>query len=65
MISKKVNISFRGISQIKLKYRKQVTRGDNAGYEGTKKYFDDIQLQKELRKRKGIEKRLFTCHTTH
>jgi hypothetical protein len=35
----------------------------NPGYEGTRKYFDDLGLQRELRKRKGIEKRLFTCHT--
>jgi hypothetical protein len=26
--------------------------------EGTRKYFDDLGLQRELRKRKGIQKRL-------
>jgi hypothetical protein len=62
IISKLVNIPFRGISQIKLKFRKQV-KYYNSGYEGTRKYFDDLGLQRESRKRKGIEKRLFTCHT--
>jgi hypothetical protein len=61
IISKQVNIPFIGISQIKLKFRKQV-QNFNPGYEGTRKYFDDLNLQRELRKRKGIEKRLFTCH---
>jgi hypothetical protein len=45
-----------------LKFRKLVINY-NSGYEGTRKYFDDIGLQRELRKRKGIQKRLYTCHT--
>ena len=56
-----MNIPYRSISGIKLKYRKQVINY-NSGYEGTRKYFDDIGLQRELRKRKGIQKRLYTCH---
>jgi hypothetical protein len=44
-----------------LKFRKQV-KNYNPGYEGTREYFDDLRFQRELRKRKGIEKRLFTCH---
>jgi hypothetical protein len=56
-ISKLVNIPYRSISGIKLKFRKQVINF-NSGYEGTRKYFDDIGLQRELRKRKGIHKRL-------
>jgi hypothetical protein len=56
-----VNIPHRSISGIKLKFRKQVINY-NAGYEGTRKYFDDLGLQRELRKRKGIQKRLYTCH---
>jgi hypothetical protein len=61
IISQLLNIPYRGISGIKLKFRKQVLNY-NSGYEGTRKYFDDIGLQRELRKRKGIEKRLYTCH---
>ena len=45
----------------KLRFRKQVIN-NNSGYEGTRKYFDDLGLQMELRKRKGIQKRLYTCH---
>ena len=62
IISKLVNIPYRSISGIKLKFRKQVINY-NSGYEGTRKYFDDIGLQRELRKRKGIQKRMYTCHT--
>ena len=61
-ISKLVNIPYRSISGIKLKFRKQVINY-HSGYEGTRKYFDDLGLQRELRKRKGIQKRLYTCHT--
>ena len=57
-----VNIPYSSISGIKLKFRKQVINY-NSGYEGTRKYFDDLGLQRELRKRKGIQKRLYTCHT--
>jgi hypothetical protein len=61
ILSQLVNIPYRSISGIKLKFRKQVINY-NSGYEGTRKYFDDIGLQRELRKRKGIHKRLYTCH---
>jgi len=61
IINKQVNIPFRSISGIKLKFRKQVINY-HSGYEGTRKYFDDLGLQKESRKRKGIHKRLYTCH---
>ena len=53
-ISKLVNIPYRSISGIKLKFRKQVINY-NSGNEGTRKYFDDLGLQRELRKRKGIQ----------
>jgi len=62
IISQLVNIPYRSISGIKLKFRRQVINY-NSGYEGTRKYFDDFGLQRELRKRKGIQKRLYTCHT--
>ncbi len=44
-----------------MKFRKQVLNY-HSGYEGTRKYFEDLGLERELRKRKGIEKRLYTCH---
>jgi hypothetical protein len=56
-----VNIPYIGISEIKLKFRKQVINY-NSGYEGRRNYFDDLALQREVRKRKGIQKRLHTCH---
>ena len=56
IISKQVNIPFRSISGIKLKFRKQ-DLNYHSGYEGTRKYFDDLGLEREWRKRKGIEKR--------
>ena len=62
IINKQVNIPFRSISGIKLKFRKQVINY-HSGYEGTRKYFDDLGLQRGLRKRTGIRKRLYTCHT--
>ena len=49
IINKQVNIPFRSISGIKLKFRKQVLNY-HSGYEGTRKYFDDIELQREREK---------------
>ena len=56
-----MNIPYSSISGIPLKFRKQVFNF-NSGYERTRKYFEDLGLQRELRKRKGIQKRLYTCH---
>ena len=47
-----MNIPYSSISGIKFKFRKQVINY-NSGYEGTRKYFDDLGLQRELRKGKG------------
>ena len=46
IISKLVDISYRSISHIKFKFRKQVLNY-NPGDEGTRKYFDDIRLQRD------------------
>jgi hypothetical protein len=45
IISKQVNIPYRSILGIKLKFRKQVLNY-HSGYEGTRKYFDDLGLQR-------------------
>jgi hypothetical protein len=45
-----VNISYRSTSGIKLKLRKHV-KYYNSDYEGKRKYFDELGLQRELRTR--------------
>lgn len=47
------------IKKVKLRFRKHV-QGYTSGLDGTKAYFELKELQKQERKRKGQEKRLFS-----
>ena len=72
IINKQVNIPFRSISGIKLKFRKQVINY-HSGYEGTRKYFDDLGLENvhmphqeisiQLQVKKDIFKQFQMIHT--
>jgi len=59
LIAIKTKRKLKEIKKVKLRFRKHI-QGYTSGLDGTKAFFDLKELQKQERKRKGQEKRLFS-----
>ena len=59
LIAIKTKRNLREIKKVKLRFKKHI-QGYTSGLDGTKAYFELKELQKQERKRKGQEKRLFS-----